>query len=215
MLALAVMFNGATLAMAESEITANVALSSEYVWRGISQSDEDAAISGGLDFTSDLFYAGVWASNVDFNDNSDTNIEIDLYAGLASQFDNGVSWDAGVISYNYPDSSSDSLNFYELYGGLGYAFEGGLEIGGKASWDPDNQNVYLETSAAYPLGENVAVNAGLGNYSFDGAGDYTTWSIGGTYSAFGVDFALQYHDTDMDGNRLADQRVVFSISRSM
>ena len=213
--ALTLVFGTMAAAQAESELTANVALSSDYVWRGISQTDEDPAISGGFDFASDLFYAGVWVSNVDFNDGSDTNIEVDLYGGLASTLDNGVSWDVGVLSYNYPDSNNENLDFVEVYGGLGYTLASGVDISGKVSWEPDNRNVYLETAVGYALSDSFSIDAGLASYQFDGPGDYATWSLGGTYTAFGVDYGVHYIDTDIQASRLADGRVVLTVSKTM
>ena len=81
----------------EVTVSGNVAVSTEYVWRGVSQSDGDIAISGGFDLESGGFYAGTWLSNVDFNDASDTNIEWDIYAGYAGEFEGGVGYDIGIL----------------------------------------------------------------------------------------------------------------------
>ena len=76
--------------------SANVALTSDYVWRGDSQTDSDPAIQGGIDFKHPVgIYAGAWGSNVDFPDaNGDTaNIEIDFYGGYVHDFGNGFGAD--------------------------------------------------------------------------------------------------------------------------
>lgn len=214
--ALTAMLAIAGTAAAEGEWSGNVAIGTDYVWRGISQSNEDMAISGGFDYANGMFYAGTWASNVDFEDGSDTNVEWDFYGGLASEFSNGVSWDVGVIYYAYPDSDDEDLDFVEIYGGLGYEFEGGVGVGGYVYWDPDNQNVYVEGSASYSLTEAFGVDATVGNYSFDGGGDYTTWSLGGTYSTpVGIDLDLRYWDTDIDNTGIAEDRVVLTVSKSL
>ena len=202
-------------AAAEGEWSGNVTLTSDYVWRGISQSNEDLAIQGGFDYANGIFYAGTWASSIDFEDTSDSNVELDLYGGLASEFGNGVSWDVGVIGYLYPDSDDEDLDFVELYGGLGYATETGLEFGGYAYIDPDNENIYIEGSAGIGLTDAISVDASLGNYSFDEGEDYTNWSIGGTLTVEGFDLDLRYWGTDVDDVDIADERVVFSISRAM
>lgn len=214
-IALAALATAAGTATAEGEFSGNVALTSDYTWRGVSQSDSDPAIQGGFDYANGLFYAGVWASNVDFGDPSDTNIEVDFYGGLASEFSNGITWDIGVIYYAYPDAEESDLDFVELKGALGYAFEGGLAIGGEAYWDPDNQNVYLNATAGFALAENFGIDGSVGNYSFDAGGDYTNWSLGATTSAAGFGFDLRYWGTDIDGVEVADDRVVFTISRSL
>lgn len=217
--ALAVLAAAAGAACAEGEWSGNVALSTDYVWRGISQSNEDMAISGGFDYSNGIFYAGTWASNVDFGDEpEDTNVEWDFYGGLAGETAGGVSWDVGVIYYAYPDAETGDYDFVELKGALGYTFTGGVSVGGALYWDPDNQNVYVEGSADYSFTDALSVGATVGNYSFDGGGDYTNWSLGGSYATpVGIDLGLRYYDTDGDDlyGSIAEERIVFSVSKAL
>lgn len=96
------------------EFSANVAITTDYTFRGISQSGSDAAIQGGFDWASDLFYVGTWGSTVDFNDDltnpitgeeiSDgSSLEVDFYAGVTPSFGK-FSLDFGVTYYLYPDA---------------------------------------------------------------------------------------------------------------
>lgn len=211
----AALIAAAGTASAEGEFSGNVAISSDYVWRGVSQSNGDMAISGGFDYANGMFYAGTWASNIDFEDASDANVEIDFYGGIASEFANGVTWDLGVIYYVYPDSEDSDLDFVELKGALGYAFDAGLSVGAEAYYDPDNKNMYLNATAGYALTENFGVDASVGNYQFDAGGDYTNWSLGASTSAAGFGFDLRYWGTDVDNVEVADDRVVLTVSRSM
>lgn len=103
-------------------LSANVALTTEYVFRGVSQTAQDPAIQGGFDVTCGMFYAGVWASNLNFAgdstpgpDNVIAHIEMDWYAGIKGTRDR-ISWDVGVIYYSYPGQSSaiPDLNYVEL-----------------------------------------------------------------------------------------------------
>ena len=96
--------------------SANVALTTDYVFRGISQTDESAAIQGGFDLTCGRFYAGLWASNLDFGgDQTQTgqgidfaDIEIDYYAGIKSTIPNtSIEIDLGVTYYSYPNAFDD------------------------------------------------------------------------------------------------------------
>lgn len=203
----------ATPALAqEVTVEGNVAIDTEYVWRGVSQTDGDLAVSGGFDLASGNFYAGIWGSNVDFNDSTDTNLEIDYYGGFAGETEAGLGWDVGVIYYNYPDSSDSDLDFFEVYGGLGYAFEGGVGVGGYLYYDPDNETLYADFSAEYGLTEEITVGATFGTY-LDGFDEYTNWSIGGSYATpIGVDLNLKYTDNDVDG---LDDAFVFGISKSL
>jgi uncharacterized protein (TIGR02001 family) len=90
-----------------------VALASEYIFRGVSQTSEGAAIQGGFDATCGMFYAGVWASNLDwgtaFRPGPDdfvtwASIEIDSYAGFKGKLGR-FAWDLGAIYYAYPNST--------------------------------------------------------------------------------------------------------------
>lgn len=202
-------------AHAQGEFTGNVALATDYTWRGISQSNSDPAISGGFDYTNSIFYAGVWAANVDFDDASDANLEVDLYAGLASAFENGITWDVGVIYYAYPDSEDTDIDFVEVKGALGYSFDAGLSVGAEAYYDPDNKNLYVNGTAGFALAENLGIDGSVGNYQFDAGGDYTNWSLGATSSAAGFGFDVRYWGTDIDGVEVADDRIVLTVSRAM
>ena len=217
--ALAVLASAAGGALAEGEWSGNVALTTDYVWRGISQSNEDFAIQGGFDYSNGMFYAGTWASNVDFSDEpEDTNLEVDLYGGLAGETESGISWDVGFIYYAYPDTDESDIDFIELQGALGYTFASGVSVGGAVYWDPDNENIYVEGSAGYSLTDEFSVDASVGNYSFDGGGDYTNWSLGGTYSLpAGIDVDLRYWDTDGDDiyGSIAEERVVLTLAKSL
>lgn len=215
LLAIALATAATGTAAAEGEFSGNVAMSTDYVWRGISQSNEDFALSGGFDYTNGIFYAGTWASNIDFDDPSDANMEVDFYGGIASEFANGITWDLGVIYYVYPDSEDTDLDFVELKGALGYSFDGGLSVGGEVYYDPDNENMYLNATAGFAVSENFGVDASVGNYQFDAGGDYTNWSVGASTSAAGFGFDLRYWGTDIDGVEIADDRFVLTVSRSM
>ena len=98
-----------------AQVSANVALQSDYVWRGVSQNQEDPAIQGGFDYAHDSgFYAGVWGSSVDFQGPEST--ELDLYAGWSTEFESGLGFDVGIIEYTYHgDEGASDANFTEFY----------------------------------------------------------------------------------------------------
>jgi uncharacterized protein (TIGR02001 family) len=87
--------------------SANAALATQYVFRGFSQTAEEPAIQGGFDATCGMFYAGVWASNLDWGaglgGNDVANIEMDWYAGFKPKTGH-ITWDIGLIYYSYPGS---------------------------------------------------------------------------------------------------------------
>jgi uncharacterized protein (TIGR02001 family) len=140
--------------------SANVGLTTDYIFRGMSQTQESPAIQGGFDATCGMFYAGVWASSLDWgpDDNGQTaaSIEMDLYAGI--KFTTGkIAWDAGVIYYTYPNSSNAlatfpapgrEANYFELKLGASAEVWKGGTLGGTVYYSPDYQ---YETGAVWTL----------------------------------------------------------------
>ena len=195
-----------SLPIAHAEITANVALTSDYVWRGISQNQEDPALQGGFDYAHDSgFYAGVWGSNVNFGGAS---TELDLYAGWGTEFENGLSIDMGTIEYTYHGSPAAGGNdFTEYYLGAGYAGFGlTYSIG-------DEFGDQYEFSYGYDF-EKFSVSAAYANYDIaDDGNDYDYYSVGisGTLAELGWD--VSYYDTDIKGIEEAEGRLVLSISK--
>lgn len=136
--------------------SANIALTSDYRFRGISQAQRDAAVSGGLDYASTGgFVAGIWASNVDFNDAADTGVEVDLYAGYTKSFGENTSATVKAVYYWYPDADyppgGNENDYFEVIASLSHNFgpaTGSLEV----AWSPD---FFFES------GDAVAVTGGL------------------------------------------------------
>ena len=99
------------------EISGNVGLSSDYIWRGMTQTDGDAAINGGFDLATDNgFYFGTWSSNAG-GAGSNYSMELDVYLGFSGEMGNeNMSYDVGYISVIYP--GDDSADFEEAYIGF-------------------------------------------------------------------------------------------------
>ena len=219
-------------AAAEDEFTisGNVTLATDYVFRGQSQTDEEAAIQGGFDMEFGGFYLGTWASNVDFG--TDAQAEIDYYGGYNFGITEDLSLDVGYIYYSYAGESD--LNYNELKAAIGWR---DLTVGVNYSWDYLGKDPFGEGDvdfyywfadysfalpADFSLGLHVALNSADGsnnNIAFeeDPENEYTEWNVSLGKSLFGVDFALTYWGTtiDEDDNKLGDDRVVFSVSKSL
>jgi len=190
-------------------VSANATLTSDYVWRGVSQTDESPAIQAGLDWSGDSgVYVGTWASNVDFGTGTESDVEIDLYAGWATELDSGLGIDLGIIQYFYTPNDDD-LEFNEIYVGLSHS-----GFSGKVSYDVSNENTYLELGHEAELSNDFSLGFHIGNYIFDGGLGYTDFSLALNKSYSNFDFGLAYHDTKNLDTDQADGRVVFSISTS-
>lgn len=130
--------------------TANTALTTDYVFRGFSQSAGAPAVQGGFDATCGQFYAGVWASSIDFGRNAIANdgvakVEMDWYAGW-KPVTGHVTWDLGVIYYTYPSASRlqnsglrGDLNYVELKVGASFAPWKDATLGQTIFYSPDYQ----------------------------------------------------------------------------
>ena len=207
------------------KFSANVALTSEYYFRGIAQTVDRPAIQGGFDYETGIgkgldFYAGTWASNVNFDD---ANIEIDYYGGVRGSVGK-VGWDVGTIYYSYPGSASGlDYNFIEAAFGLNYDF-GVAATSVTLNYSPDNfgasgDAVYLAGGVDVPLGKHFTLSGHVGRQWIDdnaafGAPDYVDYSVGIATNVLGFDLDLTWTDTDIDGCDDACGAVLFTVSRS-
>ena len=207
----------ATPAMAEGEFSGNVTLTSDYVFRGFTQTDGAPMIQGGFDYADDSFYVGTWASGVDFGDGTST--EIDVYAGWTPTV-GAFDLDLGAIYYWYPDAPDNpEQNFVEVYAGASTMIGESLEVGASLAYSPDfylevGDAFYCAASAGIPLGESFGLDATIGYSDFSdlSGADYTDWSLGLTTSVQGFDLDFRYIGTDVDGN---DDSFVVSVSRAL
>ena len=203
------------------EFSANVALVTDYIYRGITQTDNGLAIQGGFDAAYGVFYAGTWASSVDFRD--DTTMEIDFYGGVAPNIGE-TNFDFGVIYYAYPDSPelpTGTQNFVEFYAGIGQSF-GPIEPSVKVSYSPDFYGetggaFYIEGDVALQIIEELSASAGIGASLFEDDllnDDYIDFNAGITAASWGLDFDLRFHSTSNRVGGSDDDVVVFALSRS-
>lgn len=224
-------------AYAEPEFSGNVALTSDYVFRGVSQSDSDIAIQGGFDYTNDIFYAGTWASSIDFGSNG--TVEVDVYGGVTPVV-GPVTLDFGFIGYLYPGMDeapgAPETDMWEIKAAASISPTEAFTLGAGLYYSPDftlttgdESGLYAEINASFAVNEMFSVSGAVGNQSVDqtayygAAGDdYTTWNLGGTFSAYGFGIDLRYYDTDLDpelvgpsGDDVSDGRVVLTISRDL
>lgn len=192
------------------EFSANVGLTNDYRFRGISQTDEDMALQGGFDYSHPSgLYLGVWGSNVEFNDDDEAQLELDLYGGFSGEY-SGFLWDVGALYYAYPgaDSSLD-YNYWELTGSLGYDFQVASVSAGLA-WSPEffadsGDAWYYNAGISIPVMRYLSLDGSIGRQEIDdnsafGADDYTDWAAGVSTEIEGFGVAVQYVDTNLSNN---------------
>lgn len=204
----------------ESAITANVALTTDYIYRGISQTSGGPAIQGGFDYAHESgFYLGTWASSITFDD----SIEIDYYGGFAGSLTDDIEYDVGFLFYDYPGASND--DFLEFYAGLTYAGLTGKVARSDDFFGGTGESYYWTLDYGFDLSDNFSVGLHYGLNDFDeltwGTEDsYTDYNISIGTSLLGVDMSLMFTDTDLSeaecgGSSDCDSTVVFSLSKSL
>lgn len=205
----------------ESPFAFTVAATSDYAFRGISQTDEKPALQAGFTYTAPVgFYAGVWASNVDFGDGG-PDAEVDTYIGYNTDLgDEFVNLDVMLNRYNYVggDSPSD-LAYNELITKVTFGGTVNLLVGytndvygsGETGW-------YYGAGASIGLPKDFTLNANIGQSTFDAgvATDYVDYgvSVAKTWGSFTA--SLGYVTTNDDGKtgfgKLAGDRAVFTLT---
>ncbi|MBI2313045.1 MAG: hypothetical protein HYU77_11150 [Betaproteobacteria bacterium] len=181
--------------------TGNVGIYSQYIFRGLTQTNEDPALQGGLDYShSSGFYAGAWGSNISWLKENTTSatapvasgtyntggsLELDVYAGFKGAIGKtDFGYDVGVLYYWYPGDTQAPG-----FAGLPYHIKADTtEIYGALSWK------WITAKLSYSLGDTFGVDDAKGTYYFDlGA----TVPIGETGLTFGAHYGIfKFDGTD-------------------
>jgi uncharacterized protein (TIGR02001 family) len=133
-----VLLSTSTLAM-----SGHVGISTDYMWRGQTQSDHGLAVNFGIE--QDLgqgFYIGNWNSSVDID--GDRELESDFYGGFTKSFESGLWFNGEYIAYRYSGDNSDGLDFEEIIWKVGYeSFSYGKAEGVDLDMDYEWYNIGL------------------------------------------------------------------------
>ena len=197
-------------------LSANAAVVSDYRFRGVSLSDRNPAIQGGIDVSMDNgLFAGSWASSV--ADTGGSNVELDLYAGYAGSVA-GLDYSLTALGYFYPGGSG--VNYYEVSAGLEKGV-GLATLGLEVAFVPDQENypgdnVYVSGTAEMAIPETpFSAKAGVGRETSDFIKKWD-WEAGISYSSGNFSTALSYVDTDYGGigeaGRLGRSGLVASVA---
>jgi uncharacterized protein (TIGR02001 family) len=197
--------------------SANVAVASDYVFRGVSQTEDDVALSAGVDVTSGALYAGAWASNVSFAGDDDTGLEADLYAGVRPEVA-GFAMDFGVVGYLYDEPDALGYDYVEFKAAASRAI-GPVTVGAAVWYSPDffgaaeDEATYVEANGVFAAADRWTVSGAVGRQFVSSDLDYTTWNVGAAYALTGtLALDLRYHDTDQHAfGPVYDSRAVASL----
>jgi uncharacterized protein (TIGR02001 family) len=222
---------------ASSPFSATFAVTSDYVFRGVSQTDEGPAFQAGVTYSAPFgLYAGIWGSNVDFGDPDPAagirgpNYELDYFVGWNKDLSDAWNLDLGVTRYAYEDDSRfyGNINYNEYIAKL--TWSGPVTIGGILAYADDYGNadieeVYSGLSASYDIGESgFSLGATTGYTSLEypsdgGRVDYFDGSVTLSKSFGPATATVGYYDTFgsdadelKDGSDIYDDRVAVTIT---
>jgi len=189
-------------------LSGTAALTTDYIFRGLSFTDEGPAIQGSFDATYGIFYAGMWASNIELDG---TSVEIDYYAGIRPTW-RGISFDIAALYYTYPGANDNlaEADYFELKTKAAYTFGEKLTLAVTNYWSPEftfetGEADALEFSATYAFGSKLfnffspSISGMVGSQWVDDLPHYTYWNAGltlGFLDRWSVD--VRYWDTDLN-----------------
>lgn len=190
-------------------LTGNMSIASDYRFRGISQTFQQPAIQGGIDYShSSGFYVGNWNSNVSGISFVDGTIEMDVYGGFKLPI-GPVTLDLGVLQYLYPNAEAGGVDYdtTEVYIGASWKwFTAKYSVtltdwfGVQAPGLDSEGSGYLDVSASFELAPKLALVAHIGSQTVENFKnlDYTDYKVGITYDLNGWILGAAYIDTDAD-----------------
>jgi uncharacterized protein (TIGR02001 family) len=209
-------------------VTGGVTVVTDYRFRGVSFSDEDFAVQPTLTVNHESgLYAGVWGSNL-FDTPVFGEVEVDLFAGYATEIASGTTLDTGVTYYWYPDGTGNS-DYFEPYVSVRHTFgPTTVKVGAAYAWsqsalgNSDNIYAYADLTAAVPDTPVTLVgHVGYSNGSLAFGADYWDWAAGIDVSLSPFTLGVRYIDTDLDNftgipsaDTLYDATVLFTLGVS-
>lgn len=210
-------------------VTGSFGVTSDYRFRGLSQSHEHLAGQGTINVNHESgLYVGTWASTID-DDHSLPgygNYEVDLYGGYTKTLDNGVGFDVGMLYYFYADARSyiagvkNDTDFFEPYASVNYSIgPANVKVGANYAWSQaglgDEDSLYLYSNLAVTVpntpvkltGHIGRSDGALGAFNLDPSDEsYIDWSLGAEVAYRGFTLGLQYVDTDITQQRILGER---------
>jgi len=188
-----------TVQAAESPVTANFAVTSNYIFRGVTQTSDIAAVQGGIDYAHGSgFYVGTWMSNY----STGSQYENDIYGGYTMEI-GSVGMDFGTILYRYPVGPTQS-DLQEVYANFAIKdFEFGVALTISKEGNPADENdLYYWGSWSTDLKKDLSLGVLVGGYDYDAAAteDYNHYQVSLTKGDF--IFALDKNDLTGDAGDL-------------
>lgn len=214
----------------EHVVAYNVALTTDYRFRGVSQSRLKPAVSGGADYTHNPsgLYVGTWLSSIKWIKDSggDSDLEWDVYGGKRGEIAEGISYDVGGLYYYYPSNKlATSANTFEVYGQVGFGpayLKYSHSTTNLFGFSDSKNSGYLDAGLNYDVYDGYTLNLHVGHQTVkhNSGANYTDYKIGVTKD-FGVAVvALAVIKGDLEtpaptnGKDLAKTGLILTVSKS-
>ncbi|MGV8932067.1 MAG: TorF family putative porin [Luteimonas sp.] len=183
-----------------ADVSGNAALTSDYVWRGSTQSQGDAAVQAGFKLANASgWYGTVWASSVEFAPELHASTEIDASIGWGGKLSDDWALDVNLLRYQYPSTTVD-LNWTELNGTLTWRDNTWLSLG----WSPealgsDEAGTYVQVGHKFPVNDALRLEIGGAHYFLDSVYDRSyshAWASAVWMVKSPIELRLTAHATD-------------------
>jgi len=214
----------------DHEISFNAAVTSDYRYRGISQTRLRPAVQGGADYVNNPtgLYVGTWLSSIKWIDDAggDNKFEWDIYLGKRGEIGDGFTYDVGFLAYLYPDHGLPvAPTTREIYvqGGYGpFALKYSHSLSNLFGFADSKDSQYVDAMFNYEITDGYIFNAHVGHQKVknNGASSYTDWKLGVTKDFGIVSVSLAYVDTNTEayfspnGKDLGKKGAVLLISKT-
>jgi uncharacterized protein (TIGR02001 family) len=194
-------------AQAQSGLYSHVTLTSDYRYQGVSSSDNHAAVQGVVHyFRPDGWYAGLFASQVDYNDFG-TSYELDVYGGKTLRLDPKTDLKLQGLVTVFPDNKTPGPTYDFVQAGVSVIRrQDDLTLTSLATYVPEGsygagQIWRAEGEAVYALTGSVSLKALAGRQWTERRPDRSYWSLGGEARWRHLIFEVRYQDTDLSKAR--------------
>lgn len=190
-----------------ADLSGNAALTTDYVWRGSTQTRGNPAVQAGFKIADDSgLYASAWGSNVKFGPETQVNAELDFTVGWTGALSDDWSADINVLRYQYPSTALD-LNWTELNGTITYRDNYWASIGhSNEALGYDSSGTYAQVGARLPINDSVRIEASVAHYFLSDAvvarDGYSHAQLSGVW-AFKAPFELRVSAHATDSNAKA------------
>jgi uncharacterized protein (TIGR02001 family) len=226
----------AGISVAQAEVTGNLGLTSDYRFRGISQTQNAPAVQGGIDYNHKSgFYVGNWNSSVSSQMYTNgAGVESDLYAGFKKDIYKGITIDVGSYNYFYPratNGTSTNFDTYELFAGVGYgpvSVKYSQSLSNYFGTTNSKNSQYYQADIVQPLGASkisLLAHVGRTEVNNNSSLNYTDYNVGLGYDLNGWQLAAKYYTNSgttssfqtantINGQKLYKNAGVLSVTKS-